>query len=49
MFPTANGTTDFNSTFYGEESEFYDWCMDYFQYRWNTAMRYDKSKFRALQ
>ncbi len=48
-FPDATGLTDFNSTFYGDDSAFYNWCIDYFQYSWNSAMPYNSSKFRIIQ
>lgn len=48
-FPDATGLTDFNSTFYSDDSAFYNWCIDYFKYSWSIARPYNSSKFRIIQ
>jgi predicted transcriptional regulator len=37
MFPNQKGEVDMNTLFVGKDSEFLEWCNDYFEYLWNTA------------
>lgn len=37
MFPNKKGEIDMNTMFVGETEEFYEWCIDYFQYMWAIA------------
>jgi predicted transcriptional regulator len=37
MFPNQKGEVDMNTLFAGKDAEFYEWCLDYFEYLWNTA------------
>jgi predicted transcriptional regulator len=37
MFPNQKGEVDMNTLFVGKDSEFYEWCYDYFEYMWNIA------------
>lgn len=37
MFPNQKGEVDMSTLFVGKNSEFYEWCNDYFEYLWNTA------------
>ena len=48
VFPDIHGKTDVNYTFAGNDSEFLDWCNDYFEYMWKKASRWDISKMREI-
>ena len=44
MFPNKKGEVDMNTLFFGEDPEFYNWCLDYFDYLWNMAKSIVKGK-----
>lgn len=48
VFPDMHGRADVNYTFAGSDSEFLDWCNDYFDYMWKKASRWDISKMREV-
>jgi hypothetical protein len=33
---------DMNSMFYGEDSDFHEWCLDYYRYVWHNARSFDE-------
>lgn len=37
MFPNDKGEVDMNTLFVGKDAEFYEWCLDYFEYLWDVA------------
>lgn len=48
VFPDIHGKTDVNYAFSGADSEFLDWCNDYFDHMWEKASRWDISKMREI-
>jgi len=46
LFPNLKGEPDLNTMFYGEDSEFLEWCADLFDYQWNLAGPFDESKLK---
>lgn len=44
MFPNKKGDVDMNTLFVGKDTEFYEWCLDYFEYLWNIAKPIIKGK-----
>ncbi len=35
--------------FISDDSDFHEWCVDYFDYIWNKAGTYEVSKIREIQ
>ncbi len=48
FFPNLKGETDMYYSFISENSEFLEWCVDYFEYVWEKAGTYDASKIREI-
>ena len=48
FFPNLKGEPDMYYAFISDDSEFHDWCIDYFDYIWNDAGTYDVSKIREI-
>lgn len=48
FFPNLKGEPDMYYAFISDDSEFHDWCMDYFEHIWNGASTYDVSKIREV-
>jgi predicted transcriptional regulator len=46
ILPGQNGEPDLNTMFYGESSQFLEWCSDYFAYQWERAGPFDESKLK---
>jgi predicted transcriptional regulator len=46
LFPNLKGEPDLNVMFYGEETEFLEWCADLFNYQWEKAEPFDESKLK---
>jgi predicted transcriptional regulator len=44
MFPNQKGEIDMSTLFVGKDADFYEWCLDYFEYMWNTAKPIIKGK-----
>lgn len=44
MFPDQKGEVDMSSLFVGKDAQFYEWCLDYFEYLWNIAKPIVKGK-----
>jgi len=44
MFPNQKGEADMNTLFVGKDEEFYEWCLDYFNYLWSIAKPIVKGK-----
>jgi len=43
IFP-KDGEADMSRMFYGNEPEFHEWCMDYFEYCWSNSSSFQESK-----
>ncbi len=48
FFPDSKGESDMYYAFISDDPEFHEWCVDYFDYIWNTAGTYDVSKIREI-
>jgi predicted transcriptional regulator len=46
LFPNMKGEPDLNIMFYGENSEFLEWCADLFNHQWQKAEPFDESKLK---
>jgi len=44
IFPKPNGESDMSEMFYSSDSQFHDWCLDYFNYCWNNSTSFQESK-----
>lgn len=43
-FSTVKGKIDMNSAFCSSDSAFHDWCLDYFNYKWENSKSYNPEK-----
>ena len=48
FFPDSKGESDMYYAFISDDSDFHEWCVDYFDYIWNKAGTYDVSKIREI-
>ena len=48
FFPDSKGESDMYYAFISDDSEFHEWCIDYFDYIWNKAGTYEVSKIREI-
>jgi len=48
FFPDSKGEPDMYYAFIGEDPEFLEWCIDYFDNIWDKAGTYDVSKIREI-
>lgn len=46
LFPNLKGKVDTDYAFVSDDSQFHEWCSDYFHFVWNNAGTYDISKLR---
>jgi len=44
MFPTLSGEPDISKMFYGDDSIFHEWCLDYFRYCWENSQVFQETK-----
>ncbi|MGB9167469.1 MAG: transcriptional regulator [Nitrososphaeraceae archaeon] len=44
LFPTLKGEPDLNIMFYSKDSDFHEWCEDFFNYQWEIAGPFDEKK-----
>ena len=42
-FPHLDGDPDLSEIFYSDDSDFHEWCLDYFRYYWNNAGSFNES------
>lgn len=42
IFPTSDGEPDLRHMFYGDNSMFLDWCIDYFDFYWKKSKKISK-------
>ena len=46
MFKGKKDEMDMGKAFLSNDKAFYDWCVDYFRYLWNTSEEFDGSKMK---
>jgi predicted transcriptional regulator len=46
LFPTIKGEADMSEMFYGNDSMFHEWCLDYFRYCWYGSDVFHESKLK---
>jgi predicted transcriptional regulator len=44
IFPNLNGEPDLSEMFYSDDSQFHEWCVDYFEYMWKKSSSFQESK-----
>ena len=44
IFPKRNGEHDMSEMFYSSDSQFHEWCLDYFNHCWDDSTRFQESK-----
>lgn len=47
IFPNLNGEPDLSEMFYSDDSQFHEWCADYFEYMWKKSSRFQESKLTS--
>lgn len=45
-FPTSDGETDLGKMFYGDDPEFHEFCVDYFEHCWQNSGSFQESKIK---
>lgn len=46
LFPNTQGEPDMTEMFYGNDSMFHEWCLDYFRYCWYGSDIFEESKLK---
>ena len=46
IFPNNNGNPDIEHMFYSTNSDFHQWCVDFFNYSWNDSGSFQESKLK---
>ena len=46
MFPTKNGDPDLREMFFGHDTLFHEWCLDYFRYSWSISDTFREFKLQ---
>ena len=46
MFPTNDDEVDMGDMLYSDNSEFHEWCLDYFKHCWEKAGSFQESKLK---
>jgi len=46
IFPKQNGDPDMSEMFYSSDSQFHEWCLDYFRYCWEESTSFQESKLQ---
>jgi hypothetical protein len=50
VFPTtAKAGPDMGSAFCSNDPEFHEWCIDYFDFKWDKARTFDSKKLVEVQ
>lgn len=44
IFPNNENESDMSEIFYGSDSDFHEWCLDFFNFSWNKAGTFQESK-----
>jgi len=47
MFPTIKGKPDISRMFYSNDSQFQEWCLDYFRYCWYDSSIFQERKLKV--
>lgn len=47
MFPNQTGDPDMTEMFYSKDSQFHEWCRDYFEYCWKNSSSFQESKLKS--
>ena len=45
-FPKFEGDIDMSEMFYGDDSVFHEWCLDYFKYCWDSSSIFQEGKLK---
>jgi predicted transcriptional regulator len=48
-FPDTDDEVDMTTLFVGEDSDFCDWCIDYFDYVWKDSKPFDINKVKVVE
>jgi hypothetical protein len=46
MFPKSGGEVDASEMFYSDNSDFHEWCLDYFKHCWHSSKVFQESKLK---
>ena len=46
MFPTKDGEVDLGDLLFSANSDFHEWCLDYFKHSWENAGSFQESKLK---
>jgi predicted transcriptional regulator len=44
IFPTKNGGIDLSEMIYSKDTQFHEWCLDYFNHKWNNSASFQEDK-----
>jgi len=47
MFPKSSGEADLSQAFYSKDSDFHEWCIDYFNDCWQNSGAFQENKLRT--
>lgn len=47
MFPNQTGEPDMTEMFYSKDSQFHEWCEDYFDFCWKHSSSFKESKLKS--
>ncbi|MFL6478086.1 MAG: hypothetical protein ACJ707_04620 [Nitrososphaera sp.] len=48
-FPNTDDEVDMTTLFVGQDSDFCDWCIDYFDYVWKDSKPFDINKVKVVE
>lgn len=48
-FPNTEDEVDMTTLFVGEDSNFCEWCLDYFDYIWKDSKPFDVKKVKVVE
>ncbi len=49
IFPNSEDEVDMTTLFVGEDSNFCEWCLDYFDYIWKDSKPFDVKKIKVVE
>ena len=47
IFPRKNNEVDLSKMFYSTDSNFHEWCLDYFNYSWKNSNSFQEHKLKV--
>ena len=47
IFPNQTGEPDMSEMFYSTDTQFHEWCLDYFEHRWKKSTSFQESQLNA--